>query len=296
MARALTIPYKELRGFKVSPKDLIIDEEKNGRAFPYEKEDLEDLLQDFRNGLGIKQAITAKPYDTGNGNSLEVVAGYRRARAAQIYLKDDPEFLVPCILEKPEDDLQTLILNIRENVVRKDLSPIDLGRNAERLVGMGKSAEEAGEILGCSDAQVTQHIKLVTELDENTQILIHKRKITADDAFNLLKVSPENRGGVVETIQEELAEEESSPPSKKPKGARSAKIRCAAREAGGKIPLKLSEFKKYLQEAIDEEGPGSNKGEVELKKGILKFLAGELSQRTLDNKFNDFCKVRGASA
>ena len=91
MARKLIIPYTELRGFKVSPNDLIINEEKNGRAFPYEKGDLEDLLQDFRAGYGIKQAITVQAYDTGNGNTLEVVAGFRRARAAVEYQKEDPE-------------------------------------------------------------------------------------------------------------------------------------------------------------------------------------------------------------
>ena len=50
-------------------------------------------------------------------------------------------------------------------------------------------------------------------------------------------------------------------------------IREAVREAGGNVGnVRMPELKRYLQQALDEEGPGSNKGEVELKRSLLSYL------------------------
>ena len=70
-------------------------------------------------------------------------------------------------------------------------------------------------------------------------------------------------------------------------------VRDAARDAGAKVSMRMPEFKKYLQEAIDEDGPGSNKGEVALKKKLLEFLDGKFTGRTMDNHFNTNCKMKG---
>ena len=156
-------------GFSVSPKDITVVWEDNGRAFPYTPEDIQDLLQDFEEGKGVQQPIVVKPWKTeGNSKGLKILAGFRRLYAGLEELKKNPEFLIPVIIEEPGDALEELILNIRENVARKDLSHIDLGKNAQRLTSQGMTIEEAGKVLGVSAAQVTQqaplqlHFPLVT--------------------------------------------------------------------------------------------------------------------------------------
>lgn len=190
-------------------------------------------------------------------------------------------------------------------MVRKNLSHIDLGSVAKRFVDGGKTIEETRLILGVSPAQVTQHIKLVTELNEHTQLLIHTGKMTADDAFALLKIEDKDeRAKVIEKVfqediqlgdtEESLGEVELDVET--PKGQESSKsktVREAVRDSGGKLTVRLSELKKYLKEAIEEEGPGSNKGEVEIKRSLLSYLDGELTGKQLDNRFNKYCKEKG---
>lgn len=304
MARTLAFPTKRADLLKVSPKNIIVNVAENGRAFPYSKGDVIDLLVDLRSGRGILQPVTVKPFKTSDGGAgLKLVAGYRRFYAATQYALENPDYLLPCIIEEPKDDLETLEINVRENVARKDLSPIDLGRIVQRFLEAKRTKEQVAEILACSVANVTQHLKLVEELTEREQALVHKRTLTADDAFSLLKVPATEREKVIETILEaegkKLATEpvavngESGPARRVKVSSKGAEIRKAAREAGASVALRMPEFKKYLKEAIEVDGPGSNKGEVALKGAILEFLAGEITEKQMDNRFNQFCKVKG---
>jgi ParB/RepB/Spo0J family partition protein len=266
-----------------------VDWNENGRAFPYTKNDIKDLLGDFEAGRGIQTPLTAKPYEDEEGKKgLKLVAGYRRLYAALEFSKDHPEFQVPVVLEKPEGDLATLILNIRENVARKDLSHIDLGHDAQRLVGLGQSKEQAAEILGVSPAQVGTHIQMVTELDEDTQLLIHEGRLTGADALDILKLPADERKAF---IAEHIAEKEAA----KESGGKVKSVREKAREKGANVgSVKLSEFKRYLEDVIETDGPGSNKGQVEISKSLLEYFAGKLTQKQLDNRFEKFCRVKGA--
>jgi ParB/RepB/Spo0J family partition protein len=302
MARTLSIESKRFEGREVYPRDLIVNQEENGRAFPYTVADVADILEDLEAGRGIMQAITVVPVKTETGPSLKVIIGYRRWFAANEYGKTHPEFMIPVVLETDKDksEVDILVDNLRENVAKKSLTIIDHGRAAMRLTESKYNQQEIKLILGLgSEAQVSQALKLVTELPEAVQIKVHKGEITADDAFTLLKVKDMQKRA--EVIQNVLS---SPPPTvqemqepqelKAPRGARSAAIREAAEEAGAVITMKMPGFKKYLNEAIDEEGPGSNHGEVELKKKILLRLEGTISDKQLDNAFGKYCKEKGA--
>jgi ParB/RepB/Spo0J family partition protein len=301
MARTLSIESKRFEGREVYPRDLIVNEEENGRAFPYTVTDVADILEDLEAGRGIMQAITVVPVKTETGPSLKVIIGYRRWFAANEYGKTHPDFMIPCVLEtdKYKSEVDILIDNLRENVAKKGLTIIDFGKAADRLSGF-KTQKEIKEILGLgSEAQVSQALKLVNELPEAVQVKVHKGEITADDAFTLLKVKdPEKRAEVVAQVLatpvSEPKEEGEPQELKTPRGARSAAIREAAEEAGAVITMKMPGFKKYLNEAIEEEGPGSNHGEVELKKKILLRLEGTISDKQLDNAFGKYCREKGA--
>jgi ParB/RepB/Spo0J family partition protein len=301
MARTLSIESKRFEGREVYPRDLIVNQEENGRAFAYTVADVADILEDLEAGRGIMQPVTVVPVKTDAGQGLKLVIGYRRHFAANVWGQSHPEFMLPCVLDTDKkDDVEILIDNLRENVAKKGLTIIDHGKAAERLAGAGKTQKEIKEVLGLgSEAQVSQALKLVTELPEAVQIKVHKGEITADDAFTLLKVKdPEKRAEVVAQVlagpTSEPKEEGEPQELKSPRGARSAAIREAAEEAGAVITMKMPGFKKYLNEAVDEEGPGSNHGEVELKKAILLRLEGKISDKQLDNKFGKYCKERGA--
>ncbi len=196
----------------------------------------------------------------------------------------------------------------------------------------GRTLEQIAKRMRISQPQVTQAIKIVEGLPEVLQRAIAKGTVTADAGLTVLKVEdPEKRAGLIEqllagkftkepkvvvippagsrvdlssnepvgieTPKEPTGQAERPMPKgtedKEPKEDKKANLRDAVRDAGGKVALRLPELKKYLQEAIDEEGPGSNLGEVKLKKAMLKFLAGEIKPRTMDDNFNKFCKMKG---
>lgn len=330
MAKVMAVPYKRGEKASFSPKDIRFDEEKNGRAFLYKKSDFEDLLRDLRSGKGITSPLWVRSVTEGEGQVPMLVAGQRRLHAALEYLKENPDYLIPCIWVNAETEREILELNIRENAPRKNLSIIDIGHNACRLRDLptttgGNTMEEIGQQLGVSQAQVTQAIKIVEGLPEVVQRLIHDGKVTNDDALTVLKVPDPTRRE--QMIQEFLSGKPKAPaptsaaapagasdsaaPSKvtapeQPKGqaerpmpteAAAARpernVRDAARDAGAKVALRMPELKRYLQEALDEEGPGSNKGEVQLKKKLLAFVNGEITSRTIDDWFNKCCKIKG---
>jgi ParB/RepB/Spo0J family partition protein len=299
LARTLAIPYKRTEGMRISPADIVADEEKNGRAYQYKKSDLQDLLSDLRNGVGITSPVWVRRIQTEEGQGVELVAGFRRWLAACEYLKECPDYLLPCIIVEPKDDLDALAMNLRENAKRKNLSIIDLGHAAYRLheeptKGGGRTLAEVGEILNISQPQVSQVLKLVTELPESLQNMIAAKKVTADFAFTLLKITDraERQKQIDKLLSGETSEPAQGVPAPKQtrsQRSQSKELREAARAAGEKIARRLPEIKKYLRTAVDEEGPGSNKGEVKLKKKLLQFISGEISEDSLDKWFNELC-------
>lgn len=320
MAIKLSIPSSRFEGVRVSPSSIrVVWENNKSRAFPYSLEDVQDLLQDFEEGRFVRAPLTVKKTD----EVPELIAGYRRLYASLEWEKTHPDFTVPVLFEKPETERESLILNARENIVRKDLTPMDFASLAIAFEEQNLSVTETAKILGVSDAQVTQHKKLIRELPEFVQVLIHKRTITADDAFTIIKVAPEDRikvlneyleakatkilqesspnlDAVYDGVQEVYSENRPEPEvqeisSNKGKGETKSgrSLREIATDHGANVGSKrMPEFRRYLQEALDTEGPGSHPGEVALKKEILKFLDGKLSGKQMDNKFEKFCKER----
>lgn len=311
----LEVKYDRTEGQLMNPTFILCDPETNGRAFPYTIDDVLDLLQDFEDGYGVRNPLEIKVIN----KTATLVVGYRRLLASLIWYAGNeargilphPDFQVPTVVVKPKDAIDELIMNIRENVAKKSLNSIDLGSNAVRLKAFGKSVGEVARILGVSDAQVSQHVKLVTELPENYQHLVSIGQLTADDAFTILKIPAEARDGVLREYLEskatallddsnaldeaspspavsEATERVSEPSSPAPKAKN---LRALAGAAGAELGSKrMPEFKKYLKEAIEMEGPGSNAGEVALKKELLKFLEGKLTAIQMDNRFDKFCK------
>jgi ParB/RepB/Spo0J family partition protein len=310
MARTLAFEYKRGEIIQTSPKNIIFDEENNGRAFLYKPEDLEDLLTDLREGRPINQPILCKAITTESGQGLSLVAGQRRLLAGLEYLKENPDYLIKVLIVVPKTETEELELNVVENAGRKNLSIIDQGHIALRLREEptkegGRTLEQIAKLLRVSQPQVSQAIKLVEGLPERVQRAVHQGSVTVSDALDVLKVSdPDKRASLIEEFfaakssgtpvrnetTNSISPFESAPfQEEKPRT-----VRQAVREAGAKVTMKMSEFRKYLQVAIDEEGPGSNKGEVTLKKKLLEFLDGKITDpRTMDKHFDAICKMRG---
>jgi len=317
MARTLSFSYKRGELIQTTPANITFDEENNGRAFLYAEDDLADLLVDLESGKGITSPIWVAPHQTELGQGLKLVAGHRRLLAALQYAKNNPNYLIRCLVVEPKDEQEALEMNARENSKRRALSIIDQGHVALRLreeptnTG-GRTLAEIADILNISQAQVSQAMKLVEQLPERAQRAVHFGWVTVDDALTILKVpDPQTRENLVAEyitsgnrivpevisvpdplLEPEIQSENESETPETPETPRN--VRTAAREAGARVGLRLPELKKYLKQAVDEDGPGSNKGEVEIKKGLLDFISGKFGEKKMDSIFGSNCKVKGA--
>lgn len=103
----------------LNPKELLIDKNSRFRI----DENLSELMESIKQN-GILQPITAREEDK------HVICGNRRLGAA---IKLDLK-LIPVILLKRIDDKQLLILNLMENMQRKDITSIEIGRQCDLML------------------------------------------------------------------------------------------------------------------------------------------------------------------
>jgi ParB/RepB/Spo0J family partition protein len=105
---------------------------------------------------GILEPILARPLPGNKSGRLEIVAGERRWRAAQLAKRLD----VPVIL-RPLTDKQALEIQTIENAQREDLHPLEQAAGYERLIKeFGYTPEKIADAIGKSRAHVFQIRKL----------------------------------------------------------------------------------------------------------------------------------------
>lgn len=299
MALTLVTPYSRGELGKIDPRLILFDEAKNGRGFPYVPEDYKDLTQDLRDGVGINVPIQCSVVKKTDGQYLDCVAGFRRMRAALDFVKEVPEYQIKFIITKVESEYDSLIQNVRENAGRNDLGIIDQGRSALRLQELptetgGLSLDQIASLMRVSPAQVSFAIKVVSECPEVIQRLLAKKGCSIDSVSLALRADGKTRSEIFDailkgkaTIAVVPASGEEEEDGKSPKKEKT--LRDAARDSGAKVARKVKEINTYYQEAIEEDGPGSNKGEVQLKKKLIEFNSGKISSRTMDEWFNKCC-------
>ena len=117
---------RELAAARLVPTDLLIaDPEQPRRTFT--EESLTDLSASLQ-AQGMRQPITA--YYDDSRQRFVVISGERRLRAAGIARLAE----VPVLLEhRPTSEGDKLVLQLAENLVREDLTPLEAGAALARL-------------------------------------------------------------------------------------------------------------------------------------------------------------------
>ncbi len=126
----------------VNPKELVVGENSRWRV----DSNLSELMEGIKQ-IGILQPIVARQEDK------MVICGNRRLAAATKLGLD----VVPVIFRKDIDDKRLLILNIQENIQRKDISSIEIGRICDTLTKESRFKLSIGELsteLGISENRV----------------------------------------------------------------------------------------------------------------------------------------------
>lgn len=132
-------------------------------------DDAISTLADSIAASGLLQPLVVRPV----GDGYELIAGERRWRAARAAGLER----VPVVV-RDADDAERLRLALMENVVREDLSAIEIAHGCAALVeDFGLSHSDVGRTLGRSRAAVSNLLRLL-ELPDDVQDLIVSGDLT----------------------------------------------------------------------------------------------------------------------
>ena len=158
-------------------------------------ENVEDLCTDIKRN-GLQFPIAVQPIDEVPLNRREsvppgvqyrIIAGHRRFKAWKV-LRDsgnqETYSAIPCMVRKGLDDIQARVLNLSENLKRKELDILQEAKAIESLHQAGVPRDHVAEKLGVSSNWV-QVRYYVLALPENVQEEIGKGLFTQAQIKNL---------------------------------------------------------------------------------------------------------------
>jgi ParB family transcriptional regulator, chromosome partitioning protein len=154
-------------------RQLDLDQLVPGRYQPRQRIDesyLVELAHSIRQ-LGVIEPLVARPLADG---AYEILAGHMRWRAArQAGLQQVP------VMVRDADDQTAAAIALVENLLRRDLNPLEEARALHRLRGeFGLTQEQLAELLGISQSAISKALGLL-HLDPATQALIEDGRLDA---------------------------------------------------------------------------------------------------------------------
>lgn len=188
-----------------------------------------DELQSLADSIatqGLLQPVLVRPRP---GGRLEIVAGERRWRAAQLAGVE----VIPVVVRE-RTDAETLEAALVENMARADLTPIEEARAVAGLVEeLGLTREDVAKRVGRSRAAVSNLIRLLDLPDEVIELL-EERRLTEGHGRALL-LAPDQadrrrlaRQAVAEGWSVREAERRARPGGDAPEASAGSKVKASA--------------------------------------------------------------------
>lgn len=180
-------------------KDIWMDEEFNSRD-KIQFTQIIDLAKSIRTD-GLIQPILVTPKDNGECH-YKVVAGHRRFKAHMILVNDDPAFSkIHCIIRENLTEVDARVLNLNENLARKDLNILEEAFAIKPLFDLGLAEQDIVNKLNSTRGWVQVRVlllKLPKEIQEECAAgLVNQTQIR--DLYSLL-----HNGAPNDVIYEEV--------------------------------------------------------------------------------------------
>ncbi len=148
--------------------DKIVISSSNVRADEYFGDDEDQELVKSIESLGVLQPIIVRQI----GDMYELTAGRRRFLSA----KESGLTEIPCIIKDASGD-EALDISLSENLFRKDLDPVTLGRALKRRIDRsGISLREYARRIGKPASTLSDFIRM-TDLSPDMQNEVHAGKV-----------------------------------------------------------------------------------------------------------------------
>lgn len=173
---------------------------------------------------GLMQPLVVK--DLGKDKGYRLIAGFRRFKALQ---HNGAKMVdVKSIKGKTEDEK---ILQLVENIHRKDLNPLDIAKGLDQIrqiKGIAKQASLA-EFVNKSSGWVSQHLALL-KTDENIQSAVASGEMGINAARSLATLPKADQAEALKNAKHEASSAGKSKVSSK--GARRQATKAKARKKG----------------------------------------------------------------
>lgn len=275
-------PKVKVNAFAVNPNELLLvglDTEDTDAHPLFDERVLSPLDEAFVRNValhGVLEPVLVRQ----NGETLEVVAGRQRVRAAReanIRLAEEGKepLLVPCIVKKGSDT-DLFGIAVSENEIRADDSPTQKAAKANRLIAMlggegPASIAQASVIFGVSQQTVRNWLAL-SGLASAVQDMVHRGELTATAAIQLAPLAHDEQVSAAASLM--TAEER--PTTERARAARNNQRRNPAEESFSARPS-VRLLKKVSKAAQADRDAGIEGGISDDAYNMLRFMLGELS-------------------
>jgi ParB/RepB/Spo0J family partition protein len=176
-------------------KDILYDDEFNCRG-EITRQSVHDLAQSIDTDTLLQPIILRLGIDAGNdAYAYHLVAGHRRLKAVEWWLNWDR---IPAIIRPGLNDNTAHVLNLTENIERKDLTVVEEGL-AIKATFPGMSLRDIANRLHRSPFWVKQRFDLI-KLSSKIQAYVTEGKLAMRDVELLLRLTPNERETEVDVL------------------------------------------------------------------------------------------------
>lgn len=177
--------------YELPVADIYFDAEFNCRG-TFTPQSVGDLAESIREN-GLEFPVIVQPYDNEPGFKYRLLAGHRRFKAVTIFLKWT---VIPARVREHLSDHQARLLNLIENLERKDLNILEEAMALRNLYPDGVPLREAARELKRHTRWVHARLRLL-ELPEEVQKWAATGLISAANIDHLHSLSSPERQIVV---------------------------------------------------------------------------------------------------
>jgi len=175
--------------------DILYDDEFNCRG-EITRQSVHDLAKSIETATLLQPIVLRLGVDAGDDtHAYHIVAGHRRLKAVEWWLKWDR---IPSIIRPGLSDDLAHVLNLTENIERKDLTIVEQGL-AIKATFPDMSLREIGDRLQRSPYWVKQRFDLI-KLSSKIQGYVTDGKLAMRDIELLLRLTPHERETEVEVL------------------------------------------------------------------------------------------------
>lgn len=177
--------------YELPVKDIYFDGKFNCRG-SFTPQSVGDLADSIRE-IGLEFPVVVQPYDKQPGFKYRLLAGHRRFRAVTIFLK---WAMIPGMVRRGLSNHQARLLNLTENLERKDLNILEEAKALRNLYPEGVPLRKAAKELKRHTKWVHARLRLL-ELPEEVQTWAATGLISAANIDHLHSLSSPERQIVV---------------------------------------------------------------------------------------------------